>query len=88
MLLRVPQALSFPTTTDGVKMATHAPARVMCASVKSSNNAAISGVVFEPFEEVKKELNLVPSAPVRRDVTAWPSLKPLGAMASHGVFKA
>ncbi|GJT23786.1 ferritin-4, chloroplastic-like protein [Tanacetum coccineum] len=63
MLLRVPQALSFPTGSDGVKTTTHAPARVMCASVKSSNNAAISGVVFEPFEEVKKELNLIPSAP-------------------------
>ncbi|PWA77033.1 ferritin-2 protein [Artemisia annua] len=64
MLLRVPQALSFPTANNevlGVKTVAHAPARVVCASVKSSNNAPITGVVFEPFEEVKKELKLIPS---------------------------
>ncbi|GAA0143276.1 storage protein [Lithospermum erythrorhizon] len=35
---------------------------VVCAS-KNANSKPITGVVFEPFEEVKKELNLVPSVP-------------------------
>jgi len=40
------------------------PSVVVCAAAKgSSNNRPITGIVFEPFEEVKKELNLVPSAP-------------------------
>ncbi|KAI3817836.1 hypothetical protein L1987_11634 [Smallanthus sonchifolius] len=39
------------------------PSTVVCAAVKgdSSNHQSLSGVVFEPFEEVKKELDLVPS---------------------------
>ncbi|TKY56902.1 Ferritin-4 [Spatholobus suberectus] len=41
------------------------PARglVVCAAKGSSNNRALTGVIFEPFEEVKKELDLVPTAP-------------------------
>ncbi|KAM1253506.1 hypothetical protein ACFX2J_041382 [Malus domestica] len=35
---------------------------VVCAS-KNANNRPLTGVVFEPFEEVKKELDLVPSLP-------------------------
>ncbi|CAA2998331.1 ferritin-3, chloroplastic-like [Olea europaea var. sylvestris] len=35
---------------------------VLCAT-KSSNNKPLTGVVFEPFEEVKKELKLVPTVP-------------------------
>ena len=35
---------------------------VVCAT-KGANNRPLSGVIFEPFEEVKKELNLVPSVP-------------------------
>ncbi|KAJ6891921.1 hypothetical protein NC651_025198 [Populus alba x Populus x berolinensis] len=35
---------------------------VVCAS-KGANNRPLTGVVFEPFEEVKKELNLVPNVP-------------------------
>ncbi|MCD7452846.1 2Fe-2S ferredoxin [Datura stramonium] len=35
---------------------------VVCAS-KGSNSKPLTGVVFEPFEEVKKELMLVPSVP-------------------------
>ncbi|KAH7537606.1 hypothetical protein FEM48_Zijuj03G0110800 [Ziziphus jujuba var. spinosa] len=35
---------------------------VVCAS-KSANNKPLAGVVFEPFEEVKKELDLVPTVP-------------------------
>lgn len=30
---------------------------------KASTTTTVSGVVFEPFEEVKKELDLVPSGP-------------------------
>ncbi|XP_073142396.1 ferritin-2, chloroplastic [Henckelia pumila] len=35
---------------------------VVCAS-KQANNKPLTGVVFEPFEEVKKELMLVPNVP-------------------------
>lgn len=35
---------------------------VVCAS-KGANNRPLTGVVFEPFEEVKKELSLVPNVP-------------------------
>lgn len=30
---------------------------------KSANNRPLTGVVFEPFEEVQKELRLVPTVP-------------------------
>lgn len=33
----------------------------VCAAAKHTNSKPLSGVVFEPFEEVKKELMLVPS---------------------------
>ncbi|XP_061999967.1 ferritin-4, chloroplastic [Rosa rugosa] len=36
---------------------------VVCAASKSSNSRPLTGVVFEPFEEVKKELDLVPMLP-------------------------
>ncbi|KAG6670290.1 hypothetical protein CIPAW_01G301300, partial [Carya illinoinensis] len=35
----------------------------VCAASKGSNNRPLTGVVFEPFEEVKKELDLVPTVP-------------------------
>ncbi|KAL6977509.1 Ferritin-3, chloroplastic [Sarracenia purpurea var. burkii] len=35
----------------------------LSAAAKSSDNRPFTGVVFAPFEEVKKELMLVPSAP-------------------------
>ncbi|XP_055833589.1 ferritin-2, chloroplastic-like [Solanum dulcamara] len=35
---------------------------VICAS-KGSSNKSLTGVVFEPFEEVKKKLMLVPTVP-------------------------
>ncbi|PQP97713.1 ferritin-3 chloroplastic [Prunus yedoensis var. nudiflora] len=35
---------------------------VVCAS-KNANNRPLTGVIFEPFEEVKKELELVPTLP-------------------------
>ncbi|KAL5568828.1 hypothetical protein UlMin_025403 [Ulmus minor] len=36
---------------------------VVCATRGSSNHRPLTGVVFEPFEEVKKELDLVPTVP-------------------------
>ncbi|XP_027329334.1 ferritin-4, chloroplastic [Abrus precatorius] len=36
---------------------------VVCATKGSTNNRVLTGVVFEPFEEVKKELDLVPTVP-------------------------
>lgn len=35
---------------------------MVCAS-KGANDRPLAGVVFEPFEEVKKELDLVPTVP-------------------------
>lgn len=32
-------------------------------AVKGSDNRPLTGVIFEPFEEVKKVLSLVPQAP-------------------------
>ncbi|KAL9673883.1 hypothetical protein QQ045_030146 [Rhodiola kirilowii] len=37
--------------------------RLVAAASKNSNIRPLSGVVFEPFEEVKKELSLVPTVP-------------------------
>ncbi|KAL2317094.1 hypothetical protein Fmac_030970 [Flemingia macrophylla] len=36
---------------------------VICAAKGSTNHRALTGVIFEPFEEVKKELDLVPTVP-------------------------
>ncbi|KAE7996570.1 hypothetical protein FH972_001281 [Carpinus fangiana] len=36
---------------------------VICSASKGANNKPLTGVVFEPFEEVKKELDLVPTVP-------------------------
>jgi len=36
---------------------------VVCASKGGANSKPLIGVVFEPFEEVKKELDLVPTVP-------------------------
>ncbi|XP_059456647.1 ferritin-2, chloroplastic-like [Corylus avellana] len=35
----------------------------ICSASKGANNKPLTGVVFEPFEEVKKELDLVPTVP-------------------------
>lgn len=40
----------------------HGGSLVVCAS-KESNSRPLTGVVFQPFEEVKKELDLVPTVP-------------------------
>ncbi|CAN6565356.1 unnamed protein product [Malus baccata var. baccata] len=55
------------TSTSVSSVLRFSPARnesgvVVCAS-KNANNRPLTGVVFEPFEEVKKELDLVPSLP-------------------------
>ncbi|KVI04827.1 Ferritin, partial [Cynara cardunculus var. scolymus] len=74
MLLRTPPTLSFlrgATVDDNSGRSMFSPSSVskpsaiVCAAAKggSSNHRPIAGVVFEPFEEVKKELNLVPSVP-------------------------
>lgn len=36
---------------------------VVCSASKHASNKALTGVVFQPFEEVKKELMLVPAVP-------------------------
>ena len=36
---------------------------MLCASKGGANSKPLIGVVFEPFEEVKKELDLVPTVP-------------------------
>lgn len=36
---------------------------VVCATKGGANSKPLIGVVFEPFEEVKKELDLVPTVP-------------------------
>ncbi|CAI8586342.1 unnamed protein product [Vicia faba] len=42
----------------------HKPDRLaVCATKGSSNNRVLTGVLFEPFVEVKKELDLVPVSP-------------------------
>ena len=74
MLLRAPHTLSFVNgaiSDEGFNRplvsssSFSSPATVVCAAVKggSSNHSPLAGVVFEPFKEVKKELNLVPSVP-------------------------
>ncbi|KAM0043069.1 putative ferroxidase [Helianthus debilis subsp. tardiflorus] len=71
MFLRAPLTPTFftgPTTDDSFNCALFSSPvttslNTVCAAVKggSSNHRPLTGVVFEPFEEVKKELNLVPS---------------------------
>ncbi|KAK1415459.1 hypothetical protein QVD17_31241 [Tagetes erecta] len=67
MFLRAPITPHFfnkPTAGDNFNRSLFSsPETVVCAAVKGdlSNHRPLSGVVFEPFEEVKKELNLVPS---------------------------
>ncbi|KAI3809165.1 hypothetical protein L1987_25135 [Smallanthus sonchifolius] len=68
MLLRAPPAVILRTgATSGVRenLSHSPPSAIVCAAAKggSSNIRPITGVVFEPFEEVKKELSLVPTVP-------------------------
>ncbi|QCD98624.1 ferritin-3, chloroplastic [Vigna unguiculata] len=48
--------------SSAIRCNSHAKSFVPCAT-KGSNNRPLTGVVFEPFEEVKKELDLVPTLP-------------------------
>ncbi|KAM0070219.1 putative ferroxidase [Helianthus debilis subsp. tardiflorus] len=71
MFLRAPLTPTFftgPTTDESFNCPLFSylvttSLNTVCAAVKggSSNHRPLTGVVFEPFEEVKKELNLVPS---------------------------
>lgn len=55
---------SFPSRSSQVgSVAKNGNGLVICAARKESSNQALTGLIFEPFEEVKKELMLVPSAP-------------------------
>lgn len=68
MLLRTSSSLSLLNTNADHFLpllnscSTRAKSFVSCAT-KGSNNRPLTGVVFEPFEEVKKELDLVPTVP-------------------------
>ncbi|KAI3705013.1 hypothetical protein L1987_75243 [Smallanthus sonchifolius] len=64
MLLRAPPTI-FLRTGFRENLSDSPPSAVVCAAAKggSSNSRPITGVVFEPFEEVKKELSLVPTVP-------------------------
>ncbi|CAI9091774.1 OLC1v1026885C1 [Oldenlandia corymbosa var. corymbosa] len=56
----------FPSQSNGPASLKVFPAKrngALVCSAKSSNSKPLTGVIFEPFEEVKKELNLVPAAP-------------------------
>ncbi|KAI3517463.1 hypothetical protein L1887_16678 [Cichorium endivia] len=74
MLLNAPPALNFLNKVAANENLSYSlfsssslstPSPVICAAVKggSSNPSPLTGVIFEPFEEVKKELSLVPSLP-------------------------
>ncbi|XP_050387727.1 ferritin-4, chloroplastic-like [Argentina anserina] len=68
-----PSSISYPAATLNSSTSLFvsirsSPARndigsVVCAAAKSASNRPLTGVVFEPFEEVKKELDLVPTLP-------------------------
>ncbi|TMX02768.1 hypothetical protein EJD97_019940 [Solanum chilense] len=72
MLLKVAPAfalLNTPKSTNGENLLTHKSFSaksgngfMVCAS-KGTNHKPLTGVVFEPFEELKKECMLVPSLP-------------------------
>ncbi|KAI7735680.1 hypothetical protein M8C21_019844 [Ambrosia artemisiifolia] len=69
MLLKPPPTIFFQNgvvSGTGDNFRRSVPPAIVCAAAKggsSPNSRAITGVVFEPFEEVKKELSLVPTVP-------------------------
>ncbi|KAI3840019.1 hypothetical protein MKX03_020507 [Papaver bracteatum] len=73
MALKISSAISSPLQTSQLEIKTifASPSRVsvfpkkrnVVISAESNNRAAITGIVFDPSEEVKKELVLVPHAP-------------------------
>ncbi|KAM0013283.1 Ferritin-2 [Helianthus debilis subsp. tardiflorus] len=65
MLLKPPVTLFFQNGVVSGNGVVWTPPAIVCAAAKggSPNSRTITGVVFEPFEEVKKELSLVPNGP-------------------------
>ncbi|KAE9606188.1 hypothetical protein Lal_00025459 [Lupinus albus] len=53
---------SVSLSSNSVSFGRNVSGMVVCAT-KGGNNRTLTGVLFEPFEEVKKELDLVPTAP-------------------------
>ncbi|XP_031372591.1 ferritin-3, chloroplastic-like [Punica granatum] len=65
----LPVASSFPSSSSysnssvlRFQPAKHRVGPVACVT-KAANNSVLSGVIFEPFEELKRELDLVPTVP-------------------------
>ncbi|KAK6227749.1 hypothetical protein SCA6_000089 [Theobroma cacao] len=54
---------SFSSPTLRVSTPRNRTGAVIVCAAKGANNKPLTGVVFEPFEEVKKELDLVPKVP-------------------------
>ncbi|KAK9742311.1 hypothetical protein RND81_03G163100 [Saponaria officinalis] len=52
-------ALTSPAAATAVRF----PARNLVVSAAAESNRSLTGVIFEPFEEVKKELSMVPNVP-------------------------
>ncbi|KAF9596692.1 hypothetical protein IFM89_012891 [Coptis chinensis] len=79
MLLRAPSSISLSSTMQGevISSSSSSPSFLNFSSrnglkrgngfvvyaAKENNSRPLTGIVFEPFEEVKKELLLVPSVP-------------------------
>ncbi|KAJ0909473.1 putative ferroxidase [Helianthus annuus] len=66
MLLKPPATLFFQNGVVSGNGVVWTPPGIVCAAAKGGsppNSRTITGVVFEPFEEVKKELSLVPNGP-------------------------
>ncbi|XAR71901.1 Ferroxidase [Bertholletia excelsa] len=63
LFCHLPSSLNSAAYALGVSPAKNGNGVVVCASKGSSNTKPLTGVVFEPFEEVKKELSLVPNVP-------------------------
>lgn len=57
----------FSSSSSSSSILRLSPARnaggVVVSASKGANTRPLTGVVFEPFEEVKKELSLIPTAP-------------------------
>nr|KYP56480.1 hypothetical protein KK1_002721 [Cajanus cajan] len=64
MLLRTAPPSFSPLNPSSSCTTRHShPKTFLPCATKGSNNRPLTGVVFEPFEEVKKELDLVPTLP-------------------------
>ncbi|KAL9230221.1 hypothetical protein vseg_005602 [Gypsophila vaccaria] len=70
MLLRTPPSISLlavgTTAGEAAPSSVRLPARrtaAVAAAAAGENSRSLTGVIFEPFEEVKKELSMVPNVP-------------------------